>query len=140
MLRIVVVDDNPADVNMIRFALNELRVSFDIISFSDGFQAIQYFSANRRRPPAGGCDFVVLDLNLPRVSGFEVLEFLKTDEQLKALPVMVMSGSNEPSEIQRCRAAGVDSYACKPTSLDDMLATVAQVVDCWQKNAALPSF
>jgi two-component system response regulator len=79
-----------------------------------------------------------LDLNLPIVSGFEVLEFLKADPKLRGLPVVVLSGSNSQPEIERCYAAGANSYFCKPTGIQQVFDMAAELVTYWFDHARLP--
>jgi CheY-like chemotaxis protein len=139
MLRIVVVEDNPADALMFRIALQETGTPTEIIAITDGVEALEYFSENRAHQVLADCDLVVLDLNLPRVSGFEVLEWIKTSNHLRILPVVVMSGSKNPFEIDRCYRSGANSYVCKSTHVDEIFATAVKLVDYWSGCAKLPS-
>ncbi len=79
------------------------------------------------------CDIVLLDLNLPRVGGFEVLEYIRQRKDLKSLPVIIMSGSTDVDEIDRCYQAGANSYICKPIHLDQILFTAASLLTYWSK-------
>jgi FixJ family two-component response regulator len=78
------------------------------------------------------------DLNLPLVSGFEVLEFLKSDPHLKRLPVVVLSGSSNQQEIERCYAAGANSYICKPTGINQVFSMASDLVSYWFEQTKLP--
>ncbi|HYI97333.1 MAG TPA: response regulator [Bryobacteraceae bacterium] len=139
MLRIVVVEDNPADAQMFRIALEETGASIEIIPITDGVEALEYFAEDKAGEVLAECDLVVLDLNLPRVSGFEVLEWIKGSDELKLLPVVVMSGSRNAFEIDRCYRAGANSYVCKSTHVDEIFATAVKLVDYWGGCAKLPS-
>ena len=138
VLHIVLVEDNPADAHMLRAALEQTGMSIDVVSLTDGADAVQYFSGDNIEDVLRNCDLVLLDLNLPRVSGFEVLEHIKGSEDLKRLPVIVMSGSSDPSEIERCYRTGANSYICKPTHLDEIFDTAVQFVAYWSHCAKLP--
>ena len=139
MLRIVVVEDNPADALMFRIALEETGTPVRIIPITDGVQALAYFAEHRARQVLAECDLVVLDLNLPRVSGFEVLQWIKGSNELRILPVVVMSGSRNTIEIDRCYLAGANSYVCKSTHVDEIFATAVKLIAYWSSCAELPS-
>jgi CheY-like chemotaxis protein len=137
MLRILLVEDNPADAQMLRTALGKSGMPVEITHLEDGVQAVEYLSNQQNL--ARFCDVVLLDLNLPRLTGFEVLEHIRGCEELKSLPVVVMSGSTNTDEIDRCYQAGANSYICKPIHLDEILATGAGFVAYWSSCVKLPS-
>lgn len=131
--KIIIIEDNPADSKTLRVALARRDVEIETILLDDGARAIEYFSKS-----LVDADLVLLDLNLPIVSGFEVLEFLKSDPQLRKLPVVVLSGSSSQPEIERCYAAGANSYLCKPTGIQQVFDMVAELVTYWFDYAKLP--
>ena len=134
---IVVVDDNPADAEMLRMALQTADAPVEIIVFANGAQVLQYL--NPGHGEAGPCELLLLDLNLPLMSGFEVLECIRSIEHLKGLPVVIMSGSKNSDEIDRCYALGANSYIAKPIHLPEILETADQLVRYWFKCAQLPA-
>ena len=131
--KIIIVEDNPADAKTLRVALARRSDEIETILLEDGARAIEYFSRS-----FVDADLVLLDLNLPIVSGFEVLEFLKADPQLRKLPVVVLSGSSSQPEIERCYAAGANSYFCKPTGIQQVFDMVAGLVTYWFDHARRP--
>ena len=131
--KIAIIDDNPADARTLRVALARRDPDIEFVVLEDGERAIEYFNEEQELP-----DLVLLDLNLPIVSGFEVLEFLKSDPQLRKLPVIVLSGSSSQHEIERCYAAGANSYFCKPTGIQEVFDMAAQLVTYWFDQAKLP--
>jgi CheY-like chemotaxis protein len=137
MLRILLVEDNPADAQMLRTALAKAGTPVEITHVKDGVEAVEYLEQDRT--PSRLCDVVLLDLNLPRMSGFEVLEYIRSREDLKSLPVVIMSGSSNADEIDRCYQAGANSYICKPIHLDDILSTTAGFIAYWSNCVKLPS-
>jgi len=137
MLRILLVEDNPADVQMLRTALGKSGMPVEIIHVRDGVQAVEYLS--NQQSLARFCDVVLLDLNLPRLTGFEVLEHIRGCDELKSLPVVVMSGSTNTDEIDRCYQAGANSYISKAIHLEEILATAAWFVAYWSRCVKLPS-
>jgi two-component system, chemotaxis family, response regulator Rcp1 len=135
--KIVIVEDNPADAKTLRVALARRDADLETIVLEDGVRAIEYFSQSVNEdadPP----DLVLLDLNLPIVSGFEVLEFLKADAHLRKLPVIVLSGSSSQQEIERCYEVGANSYICKPTGIQEVFDMAAELVTYWFDHAKLP--
>jgi CheY-like chemotaxis protein len=135
MLHIVLVEDNPADAEMLEMALQQVGAPVTIVRLDDGVKAIEYLSqahATRQH------DLVLLDLNLPRLSGFEVLERIRAREDLRSLPVVVMSGSSDPGDIERCYRSGANSYICKPAHLEAIFFTIQNLVAYWSKVVLLP--
>jgi CheY-like chemotaxis protein len=137
MLRILLIEDNPADAQMLRTALERAGMPVEITHLDDGVGAIEYLAQGPSLSQS--CDVVLLDLNLPRLSGFEVLEHIRSHTGLRKLPVVVMSGSTNVDEIDRCYEAGANSYISKPIHLDEILATAAGFVAYWSKCVKLPS-
>jgi CheY-like chemotaxis protein len=120
---------------MLEMALAQTGGPVDITILEDGAKAIEYLTGN----PNHRCDVVLLDLNLPRVGGFEVLQRIRTTEHLKGLPIVVLSGSTNVEEIDRCYRAGANSYICKPIQLDEIFGTAARFVAYWSKCVQPPS-
>lgn len=131
--KIIIIEDNPADAKTLRFALLRRDAGIETTVLEDGARAIEYFNDDADLP-----DLVLLDLNLPIVSGFEVLEFLKSDPQLRKLPVVVLSGSSSQDEIERCYAAGANSYFCKPTGIQQVFDMASEIISYWFEQAKLP--
>ncbi len=139
MLRIILVEDSAADAQIVRMALEQAGRPVEITVLDDGLTAIEYLTQSYARTARLPCDLVLLDLNLPRLSGIEVLERIRANEDLKGLPVVVMSGSSDPLDVERCYRAGSNSYICKPTHLKDIFATAVQLVAYWSECVKLPS-
>jgi CheY-like chemotaxis protein len=133
MLRILLVEDNPADAQLLQTSLVKTGHPLEIIRVVDGQKAIEYLAASP------SCDIVLLDLNLPRVDGYQVLEYIRSRKELKSLPVIIMSGSTDVDEIDRCYQAGANSYICKPIRLDEILSTAVSLVTYWSNCVRLPS-
>ena len=138
MIRIVVVEDNPSDAQMLRQALERSGIPTEVTFLDDGAKALEYLDGPAGHARPRQFDILLLDLNLPVVSGFEVLEHIRASEDLKSLPVIVMSGSSDPREVERCYRTGANSYICKPTHLQEIFSTVAQMVAYWS-TVMLPS-
>lgn len=123
--RILIVEDNPADVRMIRYALEEEKDwSTETIVANDGEKAIDFLLRKGAFKTAPIPDLVILDLNLPKRDGTEVLHAIRTHEQTMKLPVIVLSSSPEDVILNTIRAAHLEatSYLTKPTDVDEFLA------------------
>jgi CheY-like chemotaxis protein len=137
MLRILLVEDNPADAHMLESSLTKTGMPVEIDRVIDGPQALQRLT--ERNPAEQDYDVVLLDLNLPLMNGLEVLENIRGRDELKKLPVVVMSGSTNMEEIDRCYRAGANSYICKPIHLDEIRNMCAQFMNYWSNCVRLPS-
>ena len=136
--KIIIIEDNPADAKTLRVALARRDPEIETMVLDDGVRAIEFFTHSLLDEETEPADLVLLNLNLPIVSGFEVLEFLKSDPQLRKLPVVVLSGSSSQHEIERCYAAGANSYMCKPTGIQQVFDMAVQLITYWFDHAKLP--
>jgi CheY-like chemotaxis protein len=121
----------------IRIALARRDPAIELVILEDGARAVEYFSSATQQGDLPPCSLILLDLNLPRVSGFEVLAFLKGDPELKKVPVVVLSGSSSRQDVDRCYAAGANCYVCKPTGINEVFDMAAQLVTFWFDHATL---
>ncbi len=128
---VLVVEDNPADSRLIREALAEANPSAVVHGAADADEALRFLEEN----PA---DLVVLDLNLPRADGHELLERIRGDARLRPLPVVVFSSSDSPADIQRAYAARANCYVTKPGQLDQFFEAVRRIEQFWLRTARLP--
>jgi CheY-like chemotaxis protein len=131
---VLVADDDANDVFFLRRAFQKAGVTCPIIEVSDGERAICYLNgsdgfSDRVRFPIPSLLF--LDLKMPKVSGFEVLEWLRRHDGLAAVKVIVLSSSNLPSDMQKARALGAHDYRVKPADIDDMITMVKDVASRW---------
>jgi CheY-like chemotaxis protein len=113
--RVIVMEDNPADVLLIREALQEQGVEADLVVVPDGEAALEWVSAGA---PA---DLILLDLNLPRHDGIEVLEKIRATHNLRDVPVAVFSSSDSPQDRAGAEQLGADRFIAKPCTLDEFL-------------------
>jgi DNA-binding response OmpR family regulator len=126
--KIVIVEDNPADAKIVRMALSRRDPDLEMIVLEDGARAISYFSSDKNGGDSSICDLILLDLNLPCVNGFEVLEFLKASAKLKKIPVVVLSGSSSQQDITRSYELGANTYISKPTGIEDVFEMARQLI------------
>lgn len=120
LVSIVLVEDNPADVGLVRAALEEHGVAGDLTVFRDGARAIQFIE--EIESGSGQCpDLMIVDLNLPKCPGREVLKFRERSEKLRNVPVVVLSSSDAVQDRDDSSRLGASLYLRKPSRLDDFL-------------------
>jgi two-component system, chemotaxis family, response regulator Rcp1 len=133
-MRILLVEDNKADALLIREALKQVDVSHPVELVTDGAQALERLRGDERRP-----DLVLLDLNLPRVDGREVLTQVKGDPELRDIPVIVLTTSSSPPDIAFAYDRGANAFMRKPLGMDRLVEAARSIRDFWLRSATLPS-
>lgn len=131
---ILLVEDNPDDVELTRLAFEEAKIANQLAVVGDGAEALDYLFARGRfsdRDPADLPSLVLLDLNLPKVDGREVLQAIRGNEATRALPVVVLTTSTEPFDVEATYALGVNSYIQKPVDFEQFVWAVKQVGLYW---------
>jgi CheY-like chemotaxis protein len=138
-INILLAEDNEDDVLMIQEAFNEANLANIIHVVSDGEQALRYL---RRQPPyenARAPGLVLLDINMPRKDGFEVLEEVKTDPRLRHLPVIMLTTSHREEDVVRSYSRGACSYVTKPIDFKQFQEVVRQFGLYWSIVARVPA-
>jgi CheY-like chemotaxis protein len=143
-LTVLHIDDDPNDTELLQAASRQAGVPFVLQHIQDGEQAIAYISglgvyADRRRYPLP--TLIILDLKMPRTSGFEVLKSLRKHPQLNDAPVVVLSGSERQDDIQLAYRMGANSYIVKPLGFKELVQVVETLHTVWLAkpvNATLP--
>ena len=131
---ILLVEDNPDDVELTRIAFAEAKIANELVVVSDGAQALDYLFARgeyAHRDPGDLPSIVLLDLNLPKVDGREVLQAIRASEATRSLPVVVLTTSAEPFDVEASYALGVNSYIQKPVDFERFVWAVKQVGLYW---------
>ena len=137
--RVLLVEDNEADVRLTREALREAGDTVRLSSVADGEQALAYLRRNDGYADAPRPDLMLLDLNLPRKNGLEVLEEMRADPDLVALPVIMLTSSRAASDVAACYARGANAYVVKPLELDEFMDLIGAIRSFWLDVARLPS-
>jgi two-component system, chemotaxis family, response regulator Rcp1 len=127
-LTIMIVEDNRADVFLLKKALHKADICFTAIVFEDGESAFRYIDGEPCLETRSTPDLAILDLNLPKRDGSEVLAHIRRNRKLQHIPVVVLSSS--PRQLMRDRAAQADCYITKPSQLDEFLQIGEQIRDC----------
>ncbi|MFF5181407.1 response regulator [Micromonospora sp. NPDC000316] len=137
-VRILVVDDDPGDVLMIEEALADSDVDKVIDVVSDGEEAMEFLRAEGRHSDAHRPDVILLDLNMPRMDGRQVLGAVKQDEDLRTIPVVVLTTSNADTDIVGSYTLQANAYVTKPIDLDDFNDVVRRIDEFFGRVVVLP--
>ena len=135
---ILIVEDNPGDVRLIKEALKTSSINPTLYFTRDGVEATHFLETRKRELSNGFPQLIVLDLNLPKKSGFEVLQFVKGDEMLKRIPVIVLSSSQNPEDVAKAYDLHANCYLTKPTNFEAFFNVVKAVEYFWIRIANLP--
>jgi two-component system, chemotaxis family, response regulator Rcp1 len=135
---ILLVEDNPADVLLTREALSEARLPSRTHVAEDGVEALDYLRKQGKFAGAPRPDLILLDLNLPRKNGHELLAQIKADDALKAIPVVVLTTSRAPEDIARSYNLHANCYVTKPMQFDTFVAAVRSIQQFWFGVVTLP--
>jgi len=133
-VEILLVEDNPGDVRLTKEALKEGKVLANLNVARDGEEAMEWLRQPGRKLP----DLVLLDLNLPRKDGREVLQEIKADPKLKAIPVVVLTTSAAEQDIAQAYALHANCYITKPVNLEQFIQVVRAIDDFWLTLVKLP--
>jgi CheY-like chemotaxis protein len=123
---ILLVDDNPGDLELTQIAFEQAGVKATFQTATNGAVALSLLRGLVDKPSARP-DLILLDLNMPKVSGFEVLGYLKGQTELKNIPTVILTTSNSPHDRARCATMGADDYLVKPSQFDEFVAMVKRV-------------
>jgi CheY-like chemotaxis protein len=137
-LGVLLVEDDPADVLIAREALRAGDVDSRLTVVSDGVEALAYLRNEDGYRDATRPDLILLDLNLPRKSGHEVLAEVKSDPVLRTIPIVVLTTSNTAEDVTRCYQLHANVYVTKPVDFDDFTDVVKQIDDFFVRIAELP--
>jgi chemotaxis family two-component system response regulator Rcp1 len=137
-MRVLVVDDDPVDVRLTLEALlqGKLRVFSEAVY--DGFEALAYLRKEGRFADVRRPDLILLDLNMPKKDGREVLAAIKTDPNLRRIPVVIFTTSNAEKDVIKSYDLGANAYVVKPVDLDQLIIVVNQIQDFWLSTVKLP--
>ena len=137
---ILLVEDDPNDVELIQIALNRFNFVNQIRVAQDGEQALHYLLGRDGQPPLDPLPkLVLLDLKLPKISGIQVLEIVRTQPRTQGLIVVVMTSSAEDQDLQDCYRIGVNSYVVKPLDFQQFVEVSCQVGFYWMTLNQLPA-
>jgi two-component system, chemotaxis family, response regulator Rcp1 len=137
-IEILLVEDNAGDARLAREAFRDAQVSNRLSWVSDGVEALAFLRREGKYAQAPRPDLILLDLNLPRKGGREVLTEIKADDRLKRIPVVVLTTSQAEEDIARAYQLNANCYIAKPVDLDQFMRVVKTIEDFWLTVVRLP--
>ena len=137
-VEILLVEDNPGDARLTIEAMREAKVRNRLHVVEDGVEAMEYLRRQGRFIDALRPDLILLDLNLPRKDGSEVLAEVKSDPDLKRIPVVVLTTSRNEEDVLRAYDLHANCFITKPIDLDQFMKVVKSIVDFWLTIVKLP--
>jgi two-component system, chemotaxis family, response regulator Rcp1 len=139
VIEILLVEDNPGDVRLTQEALRDAKVRNRLHVVADGIEATSFLRRQGKHADAPRPDLVLLDLNLPKKSGREVLAEIKQDPSLKSIPVVILTTSAAEEDILRSYELHANCYITKPVGLDQFLKVVKTIDNFWLAIVKLPT-
>ena len=137
-LQVLLIEDDPADAALTLELLSEGLRAPVVTHLDHGKDALPFLRREGSHSDAVRPDLVLLDLNLPGLSGREILTAIKSDDSLKEIPVVLLTTSSNPRDVKDLYALGANSYVVKPVDLDAFEAAIKGIKDFWLKRAQLP--
>jgi len=137
-IEILLVEDNPGDVRLTKEALREGKVYSNLHTVKDGVEAMEYLRREGKYKDAPRPDIILLDLNLPRKDGREVLEEIKSDDKLKRIPVVVLTTSKAEEDVLRTYNLHANCYVTNPVDLEKFMVVVKTIDIFWLTVVTLP--
>jgi chemotaxis family two-component system response regulator Rcp1 len=135
---ILMVEDNPGDVRLAREALKDSPIPNEITVVRDGEEALSFLRQEGSYASALRPDLIVLDLNLPKKDGREVLGEIKSDDRLKRIPVAILTTSNASQDLTRAYDLHANCYVIKPVGLEEYMSAVRSIQSFWASVVKLP--
>jgi two-component system, response regulator len=131
--RILLVEDDPKDIELTLDALHEHNLANEVRIARDGVEALDYLYRRGQFSdlPEGYPAVIMLDLKMPRMSGIETLRQIKQDKEMSTIPIVILTSSRESQDLETCYALGVNAYVVKPVKFPDFVEAVKQVGVFW---------
>lgn len=131
--RILLVEDDPKDIELTLAALEEYNLSNEIVVARDGAEALDYLyrRGEFKQRPDGNPVVILLDLKMPKLDGVQVLQQLMADEQLRLIPVVILTSSRESRDLKECYKLGANAYVVKPVRFTEFIEAVKQIGIFW---------
>jgi CheY-like chemotaxis protein len=129
MLNILLIEDDLIEVMKLNRATNSLQLNHNIVEANNGEDALRLLKQKDSLP-----DIILLDLNMPRISGIEFLKVLKNDERLKYIPTIILTTSNNQRDLLECYKIGIAGYVLKPLKYEDYVSKIEKLLAYWSIN------
>ncbi len=137
---ILSIEDNEPDFTLLDTALHRIPdIKLEITNISNGQTALEYIFKKNKFKEAKTPDLIILDINLPKIGGYELLKKIKNDKKYKVIPVIMFSNSSEEEDIQKSYDAYANSYIVKSFSTKNLFEKIATMGEYWLKTSVLPN-
>jgi CheY-like chemotaxis protein len=133
--KVILVEDNLADVELVKISVRELENPVELVHVGDGQELLNFLKTATLNDIA----VILLDLNMPRVSGIDVLKFMSEDANYKKVPVVMFTTSNSKTDIMKCYELGAKAFVCKPLDIFEFNNSIKSIVEFWTGINMLPS-
>jgi len=135
--KVLYIEDNIADIKLFEEAIsfNDLAINLEFVT--DGQEMLNYFEASKKAHYRDLPDLIISDLNLPKISGQQVISAIKKDDVFKKIPVIVFTTSKLKSDIERCYEYGANAYLSKPVDIDKIFELIELIDKFWLRNCLL---
>ena len=138
-IRILLVEDNEGDILLTLEALREARIGNEVDVVKDGDRAVQFLKKEGEFKDAYTPDLILLDINLPRMDGFEVLAVIKSDERLSVIPVIMLTTSDSEKDILESYKHHANCYITKPVNFENFMNVIQTIKEFWINIVKLPN-
>jgi CheY-like chemotaxis protein len=139
LVEILLVEDNPSDVILTQIALRQCKIANNLQVAADGEAAQQLLRGKGKHPDSTRADLIVLDINLPRMDGRELLPAIKDDESLRTIPVVVLTTSEAERDVVQSYTLHANAYITKPIDMDQFVRIVRAIDEFWFDIVRLPA-
>jgi CheY-like chemotaxis protein len=133
--KVILVEDNLADVELVKISVRELENPVELVHVGDGQELLNFLKTATLNDIA----VILLDLNMPRVSGIDVLKFMSEDVNYRKVPVVMFTTSNSKTDIMKCYELGAKAFVCKPLDIFEFNSSIKSIVEFWTGINMLPS-
>ena len=138
-IHILIVEDNPGDARLAVEALTEGKITNNISIVKDGVEAVSFLKRENQHADAPRPDLILLDLNLPKMNGKDVLAIIKNDSELKRIPVIILTTSDADKDISATYELQANCYITKPVGFDKFIDVIQSVENFWLSVVKLPN-
>jgi two-component system, chemotaxis family, response regulator Rcp1 len=138
-IELFLVEDNPGDIRLAKEMFKEANLRLNLTVAEDGVQAMEYLRKVCSDPRACKPELIILDLNLPRMDGRELLAEIKGNEELKRTPVIVLTSSTSVEDVRKAYGEHANCYIAKPVDLEEFARIIRTIEEFWFKTVILPS-
>ncbi len=140
MIEILLVEDNPGDIRLTQEALKDAKVRNHLSVVNDGEQALDFLHKRGGFAQAARPDLILLDFNLPKKDGREVLETIKNDPALRTIPVVILTSSQHERDIAQAYECHANAFITKPVDFEQFMEVIRHIESFWLEIVRLPSF